>query len=1453
MRNSLILLLLYLFLPLSVSATEYYVATNGNDNNPGTLTQPWATWQKGFNSISAGDILYIRGGTYSPGGFADDNMFCAVAVDGKKGTSTNMFNVFAYPGETPILDCRNLTSASYERMGVLLYNCDYWHLSGLEITRCDQLSTGARYGGQGLMLMNSNYNKIERTTAHHNGGPGLGMRGNCEENLFLNCDAYSNWDAYSDLPGDNADGFDVGFITYRAGNDRKNYFDGCRAWMNGDDGFDMYQMSGYHGTYYFTNCWAWKQGYRPDGVTQGGNGCGFKYGDDNAYSADAQIRRSTHNCIAYANRTRGFSQETANDVMEFYNNISYNNGLQGFSFVTYNLADVLRNNISYKNGGDIFASNQIHDHNSWDSNVTVSDADFLSINGSELEGPRKSDGSLPDINFLHLASGSDLIDKGVNVGISFSGNAPDLGAFEVQSGAPAPAPVYTSSLIANASPSILEITYSLTLANIVPSVSSFSVLVNSVARAVNTVTISGTKVQLSLSSPIVYGDIVTVSYTLPSANPLQTSAGGQAVSIASQPVTNNVNTVIPAYVSSAVANATPSMLEITYNLTLANIVPAASSFSVLVKSVARTISTVAISGTKVQLTLASPVVYGDVITISYTKPSANPIQTSAGGQAISVASQPVTNNVNAVIPAYVSSAVANATPSLLEITYNLTLANIVPAASSFSVLVNSVARTISTVAISGTKVQLTLASPVVYGDVVTVSYTKPSTNPLQTSGGGQAISVASQPVTNNVNAVIPAYVSSAVANATPSLLEITYNLTLANIVPATTSFSVLVNSVARTISTVAISGVKVQLTLATPLVYGDAVTVSYTKPSSNPLQATSGGQAVTIGAQKVINNVIGVSPVYVSSAVANATPSLLEMTYNLALANIVPAATSFSVLVNSAARTVVAVVISGTKVQLTLASPVVYGDIVTVSYSRPSSNALQTTAGGQAATISAQPVTNSVNGINPGYVSSVIANATPSLLEITYNLALANIIPAASSFSVLVNSTARTITTVVISGSKVQLTLSSPVVYGNIVTVAYTKPSANPLQTTSGGQALSISAQPVTNNVIGLIPVYVSSAVSNATPTLLEMTYNQTLANIVPAASSFSVIVNSVSRTVNSVIISGTRVQLTLASRIVSGDIVTVSYVKPSATPIQTTSGGTAAAISNQPVINNCIDIAPTATITSPAVNSSFTSPANITITASASDADGSVSLVEFYNGSTRLGSASVAPYSFSWNNVASGNYSLTVIATDNQNTKTTSSAVTISVTNSTHASNRHPIIRIFNPRKGITYDNITTVEIDADASDPDGTISKVEFYNGKTQLVELTSPPYSYTWKDVPAGSYSITAIATDNSGDTTLSSPVEFVVGGKVKYNANSDIINLYPNPNNGHFSIDFINPLQNDKSEIIITDMSGKQVYDGPVLKEEITKQFDLSSASAGIYVMMIRDKDILVTKKFIKNSQ
>jgi uncharacterized repeat protein (TIGR02059 family) len=520
-------------------------------------------------------------------------------------------------------------------------------------------------------------------------------------------------------------------------------------------------------------------------------------------------------------------------------------------------------------------------------------------------------------------------------------------------------------------------------------------------------------------------------------------------------------------------------------------------------------------------------------------------------------------------PIYSSSVIENATPSQLTMTYNQTLANIVPAPSAFTVQVNSVNRAVGSVAIVSGKVQLTLSTPVIFGDVITVAYTKPATNPLQTTTGGQAASIAAQPVTNNLVSASPVYVSSSIENATPSLLTMTYNLTLANNVPATSAFTVQVNSVNRAVGSVAIVSGKVQLTLSTPVIFGDVITVAYTKPATNPLQTTTGGQAASITAQPVTNNLVSASPVYVSSSIENATPSLLTMTYNLTLANIVPASSAFTVQVNSANRAVGSVAIVSGKVQLTLSTPVIFGDVITVAYTKPTTNPLQTTTGGLAASITAQPVTNNLVSASPVYVSSSIENATPSLLTMTYNQTLANIVPASSAFTVQVNSVNRAVGSVAIVSGKVQLTLSTPVIFGDVITVAYTKPATNPLQTTAGGQAASITAQPVTNNLLSASPVYVSSSIENATPSLLTMTYNQTLANIVPASSAFTVQVNSVNRAVGSVAIVSGKVQLTLLLPVIFSDVVTISYTKPATNPLQTTTGGQAATIYSKEVTNN--------------------------------------------------------------------------------------------------------------------------------------------------------------------------------------------------------------------------------------------------------------------------------------------
>jgi xylan 1,4-beta-xylosidase len=89
----------------------------------------------------------------------------------------------------------------------------------------------------------------------------------------------------------------------------------------------------------------------------------------------------------------------------------------------------------------------------------------------------------------------------------------------------------------------------------------------------------------------------------------------------------------------------------------------------------------------------------------------------------------------------------------------------------------------------------------------------------------------------------------------------------------------------------------------------------------------------------------------------------------------------------------------------------------------------------------------------------------------------------------------------------------------------------------------------------------------------------------------------------------------------------------------------------------------PTVTLTAPSNNSSFTTLQSITLTATASDADGTVSKVDFYDGTTLIGTDNSSPYSFTWSGASSGTHSITAIATDNLGQTATSTAVTITVT----------------------------------------------------------------------------------------------------------------------------------------------------------------------------------------------
>lgn len=184
-------------------------------------------------------------------------------------------------------------------------------------------------------------------------------------------------------------------------------------------------------------------------------------------------------------------------------------------------------------------------------------------------------------------------------------------------------------------------------------------------------------------------------------------------------------------------------------------------------------------------------------------------------------------------------------------------------------------------------------------------------------------------------------------------------------------------------------------------------------------------------------------------------------------------------------------------------------------------------------------------------------------------------------------------------------------------------------------------------------------------------------------------------------------------------------------------------------------NVAPTVAITAPADNASMTAPASFTITANAADTDGSIARVEFYQGGTKLGEDTSAPFEQSVSGLLTGSYVFTAIAVDNSNATTQSSHVDVTVNASLP-----PTVAITSPLNNASFDAPATITIEADASDTDGTVTLVEFFNGATKLGEDASAPYSVSWTPVFTGSYSLTAKATDNALTTATSTAINVTV---------------------------------------------------------------------------------------------
>jgi hypothetical protein len=478
--RQLIFVTAILLFPLSARAATFYVSPTGSDAAAGTMAAPFASWAQAQTAASPGDTVYFRGGTYTYttstttcGG--DTGALVAAVVLSKSGTANAMINYFAFPGETPIFDFSGITDTTN-------YNCrhigvrvqaNFLHLKGLELKGVLQLNN-LNHESWCIYVIGGNNNLFEQLDAHHNMGPGFFVITG-GGNTFLNCDSHENEDTLtSNGDGQSADGF--GCHPTSAAN-TGNIFIGCRAWWNSDDGWDFINSSAPCTVKY---SWSWYNGYKPDAITNGapvslaaGNGNGFKgggHGIPQVLPAGTIPQHTIEQNCAFFNKANGVYAN--HDIVSsfFYNNTSYNNGVD-FNMLGDALGDtvgtddtsvgILRNNLAF--GHTLISDNTnpgpISDmFNSWDTNLglTVTAADFQSLTFtppascpeaytpggtaccaptdmtcfSGLASARNADGSLPVLPFLRLAATSDLIDKGTDVGLPFSGAAPDLGCFE---------------------------------------------------------------------------------------------------------------------------------------------------------------------------------------------------------------------------------------------------------------------------------------------------------------------------------------------------------------------------------------------------------------------------------------------------------------------------------------------------------------------------------------------------------------------------------------------------------------------------------------------------------------------------------------------------------------------------------------------------------------------------------------------------------------------------------------------------------------------------------------------------------------------------------------------------------------------------------------------------------------------------------------------------------------